>query len=165
MTSQIQKLLDDTGIRILQLLVDDARMPYAEIARTVHLSTPAVIERIEKMQAAGIVKGYHAEVDSAALGYTITAIITLITEPIYYPTVRQIVGQSAEVEQCDHVTGDASFVMRVSVRSIAHLEAFIQQFTPIGSTQTAIVMSTVAVADVIQKRLALYLNDPPSSSR
>lgn len=159
MTSQHHKLLDTTGRHILRLLAEDARMSYAEIARRVHLSTPAVIERITRMEETGIITGFVAAVDHRLLGYTVTAIVTLKTEPVHYPLVQRIVSSSLQVEQCDHVTGAASFVMRVSASSIAHLEEFIRQFAPIGSTDTAIVMSSLDTSDLTRKRIDAQSED------
>jgi Lrp/AsnC family leucine-responsive transcriptional regulator len=138
-----QKLLDAIGIKILRLLMDNARINYSEIARQVHLSTPAVIERIEKMEDAGIISGYHTDINPKSLGYVIQAVVMLTTDAIHYPTVQKIVTDTPEVETCDHVTGSVAFIMRVRMRSIENLENFIGQFTPIGSTQTFIIMSSL----------------------
>ena len=97
MKPNIEKLLDTTGRQILHLLYTDARLSYAEIGRRVHLSTPAVIERIEKLEAAGVIRGYTAQVDPAILGYTVTAIVTLTTTPAHYPLVAQIVEAALEI--------------------------------------------------------------------
>jgi Lrp/AsnC family leucine-responsive transcriptional regulator len=135
-------------------------MSYAEISRRVHLSTPAVIERIEKMEEAGIITGYRASINPAALGYTISAQVTLTTDPVHYPTVRRIVSDSVEIESCDHVTGSAAFVMRVSAGSVEQLERVIGQFAAIGSTQTAIIMSSLDTSGTTLTRINA-MNDTP----
>lgn len=147
------KLLDATNIHILRLLHQNARLSYTEIGRQVHLSTPAVIERIEKMEEARIITGYHAQIAPEALGYSISAIITLTTEPIHYPIVRQIVRDSIEIESCDHVTGAASFIMRISATSLEQIEKVLEQFAHIGTTDTAMVMSSVDTSDVVTSRI------------
>lgn len=151
MTSQ--KLLDNTGLAILDLLSEDARLSYAEIARRVHLSTPAVIDRMEKMEAEGIITGYQTKINQAVLGYKVKAIVMLTTEPRQYDLIKRIVTQSPEVESCDHVAGAVSFVMHVGANSIEHLESFIQQFSPIGTTQTLIIMSSVEMESITRKRI------------
>lgn len=153
MDSAIEKLLDDTGRKILRLLCADARISYAEIGRTVHLSTPAVIERIEKMEAAGLIVGYHAQLNPALLGYNVSAIVTLTTEPSHYDAVREIVRESVEIETCEHVTGDASFKMRVSTTSIEHLERVIRKFTHLGTTDTVLVLSSFESGGTTLNRL------------
>jgi Lrp/AsnC family leucine-responsive transcriptional regulator len=147
------KLLDTTGLHILRLLHQNARLPYAEIGRRVHLSTPAVIDRIEKMEEAGIITGYHAQISSAALGYTVAAIVTVTTEPVHYPTIQQIVQDTVEIETCDHVTGPASFIMRVSATSLERLEQVITKFSNIATTDTAIVMSSLDTSDAVSGRI------------
>jgi Lrp/AsnC family leucine-responsive transcriptional regulator len=153
MNTSPHKLLDTTGLHILRLLYQNARLSYAEIGRRVHLSTPAVIDRIEKMEEAEIITGYHAQISPASLGYTVAAIITVTTEPVHYPTIRQIVQDTVEIETCDHVTGAASFIMRVSAPSLEQLEQVIAKFSNIATTDTAMVLSSLDTSDAVSGRI------------
>jgi Lrp/AsnC family transcriptional regulator, leucine-responsive regulatory protein len=153
MNTSPHKLLDTTGLHILRLLYQNARLSYAEIGRRVHLSTPAVIDRIEKMEEAGIITGYHVQISPASLGYTVAAIITVTTEPVHYPTIRQIVQDTVEIEACDHVTGAASFIMRVSAVSLEQLERVIAKFSSIATTDTAMVLSSLDTSDAVSGRI------------
>src|SRR5947207_377578 len=72
-----QKLLDDYGWKILRELQKNARVSFAELGRRVGLSTPAVLERVRRLEESGIIKGYHAELDAAKAGFPITAFIRI----------------------------------------------------------------------------------------
>src|SRR5438876_10855233 len=72
-----QKLLDDFGWKILRELQENARISFAELGRRVGLSTPAVLERVRRLEESGIIKGYHADVDGAKIGMPITAFIRI----------------------------------------------------------------------------------------
>ena len=77
MTLEVEKLLDETGWRLLQELQQDGRLSYSELGKRVALSSPAVADRMRRMEDAGIIAGYHAEVDTARLGLPVVAIVRL----------------------------------------------------------------------------------------
>src|SRR5438034_2503302 len=81
MALEIEKLLDDTGWQLLHALQQNARLSYSELGQRVGLSSPAVAERIHRMEDAGIISGYHVEINRSKLGYPITAIIRMSTSP------------------------------------------------------------------------------------
>src|SRR6266705_6749566 len=81
MTLEIEKLLDGTGWQILQALQQNARLSYSELGQRVVLSSKAVAERIRRMEDAGIISGYHAEIHLAKVGFPITAIIRMSNSP------------------------------------------------------------------------------------
>ncbi|MEO0563262.1 MAG: Lrp/AsnC family transcriptional regulator [Chloroflexota bacterium] len=147
------KLLDETGLHILHLLRADARLSYAEIGRRVHLSTPAVIERIRKMEDDGIITSYQAEIAPKALGYHVTVMLTLTTDPVHYTIVLDIVQETPEIVTCDHITGPNSFIMRVQAAAVSDIERIIGLFAQIGTTSTAMVMSRWVTTDPLLARL------------
>lgn len=136
-----RKLLDEIGLRMLDELQQDARLSFAELGRRVHLSTPAVAERVRRMEEAGIITGYHAAVDPAALGLPIKAIIRLKANQQNYERVRSAVIEIPEVIECHHVTGADDLVMTVLVESVGHLEAVLDRLRPFGDHVTSIVLS------------------------
>src|SRR5215467_7996811 len=77
MALEMERLLDETGWRILQELQQNARLSFSELGQRVGLSSPAVTERVRRMEDAGIITGYHAEVDPARLGFPVLAIIRM----------------------------------------------------------------------------------------
>lgn len=136
------RLLDEIGWRMLEELQADARLSFAELGRRVHLSTPAVAERVRRMEEAGIITGYHARIDLAAVGLPIRAIIRVKTNRMSYERARALVAGIPEAIECHHVTGADDLVMQVAVRSVEHLEAILDRLRPIGDHVTSIILST-----------------------
>jgi Lrp/AsnC family leucine-responsive transcriptional regulator len=137
-----EKLLDLTGRKILHELQENARRPFSEIGRRVGLTTPAVAERVRRMEEAGLITRYRTEVDLHKLGFPLLVFIRLYTSPQWYNGVLKLIHASPEVLECHHVTGDESFVLKIVATSTAHLETFINQFSPYGKTTTSIVLSS-----------------------
>jgi len=142
MSSNPKEQIDQTSHKILRYLMDEGRLSYSELGRRIALSTPAVIERVQRLEEAGVIQGYHADVDPLRLGYTLTAFLRLHTTPESYPEVRALIENLPEVLECYHVTGEESFVMKIIAASTAHLEDIIAKFDPYGKTATSIILST-----------------------
>jgi Lrp/AsnC family leucine-responsive transcriptional regulator len=117
-------------------------MSFSELGRRVGLTSPAVAERLRKMEEAGIITGYRADVNPEKVGLSLTAIIGLTTSPDRYPQIITLIQNMPEVLECHHVTGNYSFVMKIIAKSTAHLESAIAQLSQYGSTTTSIVLSS-----------------------
>ena len=134
--------LDAIDIKIITLLQENARISIKEIAQQVFLSSPAVSSRIEHLENAGIISGYHAQVNPFLLGYHIRAFINLEVEPVqkkeFYPFIEAI----PNVIECNCVTGDYSMLIEVSYKSTMELDHFINELQHFGRTKTQIVFST-----------------------
>ena len=115
-------MIDDIDRKILRELQGDARASYSEIGRRVGLTTPAVIERIRKLEDAGILTGYRAEIDPAKIGMPITAFIRMSITGVDYSHIIQVAEESTEILECHRGTGGDSFIMRVVVESVEHLQ-------------------------------------------
>ena len=139
---RIQRLLDQVGRQILNILQENARIPYSELGRQVSLSAPAVIERVRKMEEAGIISGYHARIDANKVGWPIMAFVSLSTRSELYPRVIEMAKHEPGILECHHVSGGESFVMKVMAPSIQDLEALIERLSPFGQTKTLIVLSS-----------------------
>lgn len=137
-----KKLLDKIGRKILDALQKDARVSYAELGKMVGLTPPAVIERVRRMEEAGIIKGYHADVDLKEIGAPITAFVRMSCPSEKYQQVIALSKKLAEVMECHHVSGGDSFVLRVAASSVSHLEEIIGRLGVYGSTETSIVLSS-----------------------
>ncbi|MFT5751219.1 MAG: Lrp/AsnC family leucine-responsive transcriptional regulator [Flavobacteriales bacterium] len=135
--------MDDTNIKILACLQYNARMTNAAISRDVGISSPAVAERIRKMEDLGIIKGYKAQIDPLALGYQMKAIITLRAFMGKLKPFLEAVKQWDEVVNCYRVTGNENIVMVVILKNQKHLEAFIDKIIGYGESKTQIVLSKV----------------------
>jgi Lrp/AsnC family leucine-responsive transcriptional regulator len=125
--------------RILAELQRDARITMAELGRRVHLSQPAVTERVRKLETSGVIKGYRAEVDLTRLGYGIRAIIRVARAE--YARVVKLIGQTPEVLNAYNVTGEDSWVLEIAVIDVQHLDAVVSKFCLLSTTSTSIVLN------------------------
>ncbi|CAN5589190.1 Lrp/AsnC family transcriptional regulator [soil metagenome] len=145
------RLLDEIGWRILDELQTNARLSFAELGRRVHLSTPAVAERVRKMEEAGIITGYRARIDPAAVGLSIQALIRIKANRLSYERVLSSIIEIPEVVECHHVTGADDLILTVLVESVGHLETVLDRLRPAGDHVTSIVLSTPVPARSIQR--------------
>ncbi len=143
-------MIDDIDRNILKELQLDARISYAELGRRVGLTTPAVIERVRKLEDAGVITGYRAEIDTAKVGLPITAFVRMSITGVDYSHIIEVAEQSDEVLECHRGTGGDSFIMKVAVASVEHLQQIIDKLTPYGITTTAIVLSSPVKRRVIE---------------
>jgi Lrp/AsnC family transcriptional regulator, leucine-responsive regulatory protein len=134
-------LLDDTNRRLVSELQANARLSLAELGRRVGLSSPAVAERLQRLERDQVILGYHAVVNPKALGYALSAVIRVRPAPRQIPKVADIARDTPEVVDCRRITGDDCFVLTAHVRSVEHLEEVIDRFTAHGQTTTSIVQS------------------------
>lgn len=133
--------LDKTDRQLLLELQADARVSLAELGRRVGMSAPAVAERMRRLEGAGVITGYHADIDPRALGYELGAVLRIRPHARQIPKVAQIARDTPEVVECERITGDDCFFMRLHVRDVGHLEEVLDRFTPFGQTTTSIVQS------------------------
>ena len=134
--------IDATDAKILQILSKDARISTAELARLVGLSAPSVAERMKRLEEAGIIEGYGARINCAALGLHLTAWLRVRPVPGELARVADILRSLPEIVECDRVTGEDCFVARAQLRSVAELERLIDRVIPFAMTNTAIVQSS-----------------------
>jgi Lrp/AsnC family leucine-responsive transcriptional regulator len=134
--------LDDTNRLLIGELQRDARLSLAELGRRVGLSSPAVADRLQRLEQAGTIRGYHADVDPGALGLSLSAIIRVRPSPGQIENVAERARETPEVVECHRVTGDDCYVMRAHLRDVLHLEEVIDRFTVLGQTTTSIMQSS-----------------------
>ena len=135
--------IDNLNWKILKCLQDNARMSNAEIGRRVGVSSPAVSERIKKMEDAEIIEGYTTFVSPFEAGYQLKAIITLRAFMGMLKPFLQKVKTYDEVVNCYRITGNDNIVMEVVLKNQKHLESFIDQLITYGESKTQIVLSHV----------------------
>jgi Lrp/AsnC family transcriptional regulator, leucine-responsive regulatory protein len=135
--------IDDVSWQIIEHLQNDGRMSFAELGRRVGLTLPAVAERVRKMQDAGVITGFRAEIDPAAIGLPIAAFIRVSVVGDVFARIAKAVREMPEVLECHRGTGADSFTLKVAVESVQHLERLIDKLTPFGNTSTSIVLSTL----------------------
>ncbi|MHB1135012.1 MAG: Lrp/AsnC family transcriptional regulator [Chloroflexota bacterium] len=150
MASETEALLDDVGWRILCLLQENARQTYVEIGKEVGLTSRAVAERVRRMEEAGIITGYRAEVDASRVGLPLTAFIRIATAGEgKYDQVLAMLRERPEVLECHRVTGTDSFFIKAIVASVQHLEEFLVRLVPYGQPTTSVVLSSPVTHRVI----------------
>ncbi len=130
--------LDSHDHRILAELQADARLTMAELGRRVHLSQPAVTERVRKLEDGGVIRGYRAVVDAGALGYGIRAVIRIGNTD--EPALLAALASSPEVLTAYGVTGEDSWILEIAVRDVSHLSALLSRFCRQTPTSTAIIL-------------------------
>jgi len=133
--------MDDTDRKILALLTENARMPVKEIAERVVLTSPAVSGRIHRLETEGVISGYTVKINRPADKVYVDALISLSVSPARHDELLTLLQSSREVLQCYHVTGDYSFLIKVSCASMPSLEHLILQFQKLGTTSTQIILS------------------------
>ena len=134
--------LDATNLRLLSELQEDARLSLAELGRRVGLSSPAVADRLARLEEDGVIRGYHAEIDPRLVGYALSVVIRIRPAPRELRKVADVARQTPEVVRCDRVTGEDCYVMRAHVRDVEHLEEVIDRFAIYGQTTSSIVQSS-----------------------
>jgi Lrp/AsnC family leucine-responsive transcriptional regulator len=130
--------LDAYDARILAELQADARLSMAELGRRVHLSQPAVTERVRKLELAGVITGYRAAVDLGRLGYGIRAVVRV--GRCDYARLVKLIEATPECLSAYNVTGEDSWVLEIAVVDVAHLDTVVSRFCLLGETATSIVL-------------------------
>jgi Lrp/AsnC family leucine-responsive transcriptional regulator len=138
-------MLDDRDKAILTALQADGRATFSEIAQAVGLAASSVHERIRKLEQAGVIRGYRAEVDAEALGLFVTALVSVSPlDPKQPDDLPERVIEFPEVEDCHSVAGDENYILKVRTRTTADLEDLLRKLREKAGvhTRTTIVLST-----------------------
>jgi Lrp/AsnC family leucine-responsive transcriptional regulator len=138
--------VDAIDLALVDLLRDNARLSFAELARQVGLSAPAVHDRIGKLEATGVIRGYRGDVDPEAVGLGVTALIGIVQDSGGdTEDVLAAFRGMPEIESCYFMAGVESFLLKARVGTIAELEQLILRINRtagVASTRTAIALST-----------------------
>ncbi len=134
--------MDELDSRILRLLTEDGRMTVKEIAGKVALTSPAVSERIRRMEKSGVIAGYTVVLGDVGPKSRIDALIGISVAPADRQYFLSMAENQSGVTQCFHVTGSHSFIVKVSCADMHELEHLINRFQKLGQTNTQIILST-----------------------
>lgn len=137
-----ERLLDEAGLEILRALQDDARIPFAQLGRKVGLSGPGIVERVRKMEEAGIIAGYHARINAAKLGYPVSAFVRLRVSRDHFQRVIALARDVREVRECHHAAGADTFLLKVVAASQDDLDQCVERFRQFGDVHTSVILST-----------------------
>lgn len=135
-------LLDEINVRLLNELHADPRISMSQLARRVSMSAPAVTERVQRMERAGVITGFGMRVDPAALGLPVTALVRIRPGPGQLPKLTEAVRDTPQVSECHRITGEDCLFVKVHAASIEALETTLDRFGLFGNTTTSMVVAT-----------------------
>jgi Lrp/AsnC family leucine-responsive transcriptional regulator len=135
-------LSDPVNLQILQALAANPRIPNAELARKVGMSGPAVRERVQRLEEAGLIRGIRLELDPKLLGYPVAVMVRIRPLPGQIQKIIELARGTPRVVECHRITGEDCFVMRLHLESIDVLDSVLDSFLHYGQTTTSIIQST-----------------------
>tara|TARA_R110000824_G_scaffold35772_3_gene111767 strand:+ start:377 stop:838 length:462 start_codon:yes stop_codon:yes gene_type:complete len=141
----VTRPLDATDRAIIAALNDNGRMTVRELAEQIGMSSPSVTERIHKLEDTGAIQGYTIIVDPTVFGLGIFAHVRVRAMPGEAKRVAQMLIDTPEIVEADHVTGEDCFLAKVVVGDLQELETVIDRFLPFSSTDTAIIQSSTVL--------------------
>ncbi len=144
--------LDKLNWKILEALQKNARQSFTEIGKAVGLTSPAVAERVKKMEEKGIIKGYKVHVSYNKTGHQLRAVITLKAFMGRLKPFLEKVMEFREVINCYRITGNENIIMEVVLYDQAHLEEFIDKLITYGETRTHVILSNVVDQAPVRSR-------------
>jgi Lrp/AsnC family leucine-responsive transcriptional regulator len=134
--------IDSIDSKILRELNADARLTIAELGRRINLSPSATAERLRRLESLEFIRGYRADINLRALGFTITAFVRLTCEGTRYKPFLKFLPTLKAVQECHHLTGNDAFLLKIVLSSMTELEDLIEKLLPYGSPTTSMVLST-----------------------
>jgi Lrp/AsnC family leucine-responsive transcriptional regulator len=134
--------IDDVDAAILTALGGNARVTTSDLARAIGLSAPSTAERVKRLEEAGIIRGYHADIDPSAIGLGLAVHLRVRPMPGQLQKLAALLSKTDAVIECHRVTGEDCFIATAHVASVAEMEALIDKIIPFGTTNTSIVQSS-----------------------
>jgi Lrp/AsnC family leucine-responsive transcriptional regulator len=134
-------MLDNLDRRLVEILVEDARISLKALAERVKLSSPSVAERLRRLEERGVIRAFTVDVDPRSLGYNLQAIIRIKPLPGKLHIVEKLIADIPEFSECDKITGEDCFIARLHIRSIEQLDQILDRITEKAETNTSIVKS------------------------
>jgi Lrp/AsnC family leucine-responsive transcriptional regulator len=143
LTVQISSLLRDcTNLELLRLLQADPRASVSELARKVGMSSPATRERLIRLEAAGVIRGYRVELEPAALGLPITIFVRVRPMAGQLSKIAELAREMPQVAECHRITGEDCFILKLHLDALESLDRLLDSFLDYGQTTTSIVQSS-----------------------
>ncbi len=133
---------DPVNLRILTELQTNPRLAMTELGRRVGMSSPAVTERVRRLEEGGVIRGYRLDLDPAALGLPIAAYVRIRPNPGQLPRIADLAREIPEVVECDRVTGEDCFVIKIHLPNLEQLDRVLDAFLAYGTTTTSLIQSS-----------------------
>jgi Lrp/AsnC family transcriptional regulator, leucine-responsive regulatory protein len=137
-----ESVADLVNVHILRELQSNPRLTMTELGRRVGLSSPAVTERVRRLEELGVIQGYRLDINPTALGLPIAAYVRVRPNPGQLPNIAQLAQQIPEVVECHRVTGEDCFVIKVYLPSLDQLDRILDAFLLYGTTTTSLIQSS-----------------------
>jgi Lrp/AsnC family transcriptional regulator, leucine-responsive regulatory protein len=137
-----EPLLDDVNVALLAALQDDPRLSMSALGRRVGMSSPAVTERVRRLEEAGVIAGYRMVVDPRALGLPVSAYVRIRPTLGQLTKIAELAASIPQVTECHRITGEDCMLLKVHAADIPQIETVLDQFPVYGQTTTSIVVST-----------------------
>lgn len=154
--------LDEIDVRILEELVENARVPIKLLASRIGLSSPSTAERVRRLEEAGVIEGYSARLNPEALGLPLAVLIRIRPLPGELNHVTRLLAKKPSIVECDRVTGDDCFVAKAYVQTVDELEKLIDDILPFATTNTAIIQSSPVKRRIPGLRVAARIRSTAS---
>jgi len=138
----LKTALDPVNVRLLDELQKNPRMTMSELGRRLDMSSPAVTDRVQRLEDNGIITGYRLELDPRALGWPVAAFVRIRPGPGQLNRIADLARETPEVVECHRITGEDCFLMKVYVTEIDKLEEVLDRFLMYGQTTSSIVQSS-----------------------
>ncbi len=135
-------VLDGLNGSILRELRREPRLTMAELGRRVGLSSPAVTERVRRLEESGVIRGYTLDLDPTALGLPVAAYVRIRPNPGQVPKIAELARSIPEVTECHRVTGEDCFILKVYLPGIEQLDRILDRFLVHGTTTTSLIQSS-----------------------
>lgn len=135
--------MDEINLKIIKILQQDGRISFAELAKAVHLSAPAVAERVKRLEETGVITGFKATVNLEKMGYPISVMVQAKAFMGKEAEFMQMAKSRSEILECYNVTGEKAFMMKVAVQTMTQLDTLLEDFSHIAETNSMVILSAV----------------------
>jgi Lrp/AsnC family leucine-responsive transcriptional regulator len=143
--------VDITDYKILEILLENGRIPMKELAQMVALSAPAAAERVKRLEEENIITGYKAEINYVKLGKKINVLINVDINVQKTERFMEFVKNEESIIECHHVTGPYCKILKARLEDIASLEKLIGKIQRFGNTETFIILSSLGKDHILSQ--------------
>lgn len=148
--------MDYTDYKIVEILLEDGRIPMKELAKRVALSAPAVAERVKRLEEADIITGYKATINYKKLGKSINVLINIGMNVQKNEKFMEFIKTEHSIIECHHVTGPYCKILKARLEDMISLEKLIEKLQRFGDTETFIILSSLEKENIIRDEKSEY---------